>query len=169
MASNYVGPHNFRELWLSITENHIKYLCEDKSPVKIKYRDILQSKFSVHVDPKSIKNTELKFTFTCAAYIKELLSVVAHRRKFNYSKTEEILRRSVQCDEFNALKAASAWLAISTYANNLFLQPWRKEYYEIRVSSFKPYRVTILCNHANVTETLCSYIRDSTNTISRIV
>lgn len=69
-------------------------------------------------------------------YIKEFISIVPHKKKFNFSKTAEILRLSVHATEsFNALNAASAWQDISTYANNVNTQPWRKEYHEIRVRS----------------------------------
>ncbi|XP_065221008.1 uncharacterized protein tamo [Planococcus citri] len=112
MANNYILQSRIKELHLSIFKSHDAYLHERKSPNKIKLRESLEND------------------------IKEFISLVPHQDKFSHPKFIEILKRSIQqTEDFNATDAASAWLAISTYASNLCTEPWRTEYREIRLYS----------------------------------
>lgn len=67
-------------------------------------------------------------------YIKEYISLIPHKEKFSHPIFHEVLRHSVQkSNPFSATDTAEAWIAISTYASNLYTEPWRTEYREIRV------------------------------------
>lgn len=71
-------------------------------------------------------------------YIRKYLCMIAHGRKFIFSKTAEVLRRSVDSREnFSAYRASTAFNAIARYAANLIAQPWRKEFRTIKVRGDK--------------------------------
>lgn len=135
MAHNFTSMNVLKDLRMNISTRHISYLCEDKSLDKLKYQNLLQSNYLW-----TIFHIWSLFHVTCVIgfylrtdHIKEYICLVHHQHKFSFAKTAEVLQRSVCSPKFNALKAAKAWLHLSTYANNLYSQPWRKEYQEIKV------------------------------------
>lgn len=138
-----VEPHALaraEDLSLQINLLHINYLQADESPEKIEQRTKLESKFAIfpltvlafmHV--KAEVNTSLSY-FSFSDYIRKYLCMIAHGRKFIFSKTAEVLRRSVDSREnFSAYRASTAFNAIARYAANLIAQPWRKEFRTIKV------------------------------------
>lgn len=96
------------ELWLEIDRQHLGYLESDERRGEQRAR--------------------------LEAYMKEFLCLAPHDRKFNCSQTAEVLHRSATTRaDFIGLRAARAWAALAKYADNLILQPWRKEFREIKV------------------------------------
>ena len=71
-----------------------------------------------------------------AEQIEKFLSLVLDDDKFYFQETAFILLQSATClKKFTAHGATVGWNAIFQYATNLMAQPWRKEYYTIRMFS----------------------------------
>ncbi|XP_014253627.1 uncharacterized protein LOC106668936 isoform X2 [Cimex lectularius] len=70
------------------------------------------------------------------AQIKNYLSIVPHKDKFYFRETAQVLHRSVEeIEDFTAYQTTAAWSALVAYAHNLIVQPWRKEFREIKTYS----------------------------------
>ncbi|XP_058122615.1 protein tamozhennic [Anopheles ziemanni] len=100
------------ELWEQILENHWKYLESEESMQKIQLRRDLEE------------------------LIENRLGKVSPKEKFFLNDTKYVFDSSVAClDGFTAYKASIGFEAVSQYANNLFVKPWRKEYKVIKMYS----------------------------------
>lgn len=72
---------------------------------------------------------------------------VPHSNKFEFPQTNEVLRRSITSRAaFSGDRASRAWAALAKYAENLIRQPWRKEFWEIKVDGFYFSRDSTNCN-----------------------
>lgn len=109
MADMLLCDH-FDELWMLIYRQHMLYLVSYDSLGKVDQREKLES------------------------YIKEFLYIAPHSKKFSFPQTAQVLHRSVSGNaNFCGHKASLAWKAIGKYADNLFVQPWRKEFKDLKV------------------------------------
>ncbi|KAL0279310.1 UNVERIFIED_CONTAM: hypothetical protein PYX00_000899 [Menopon gallinae] len=109
MADMLLCDH-LEELWMLIDQQHLLYLISDDSAGKLDQREKLES------------------------YIKEYLYVAPHNKKFSFPQTAQVLHRSASDNaNFSGHKAALAWKAIGKYADNLVVQPWRKEFKDLKL------------------------------------
>ncbi|XP_045461626.1 protein tamozhennic isoform X2 [Harmonia axyridis] len=109
IMDNFYQQDKLSELWNKIDHYHLKFLDIEESPEKIEMRNKLE------------------------ALIREFLCIVSHKQKFFLPVTYEVLFRSSQgLSDFSGYKAATGFNAVQLYAGNLFSQPWRKEYKQIR-------------------------------------
>uniref|UniRef100_A0A182YNR6 Uncharacterized protein n=1 Tax=Anopheles stephensi TaxID=30069 RepID=A0A182YNR6_ANOST len=108
MAYSSADTHD--ALWKQILENHWKYVESEESMLKIELRHDLED------------------------LIEKRLGKVPPNEKFYLDDTRYAFDSSVaHLDDFSAYKASIGFEAISQYANNLFVKPWRKEYKVIKV------------------------------------
>uniref|UniRef100_A0A182PHE6 RanBP2-type domain-containing protein n=1 Tax=Anopheles epiroticus TaxID=199890 RepID=A0A182PHE6_9DIPT len=99
-------------LWKQILEHHWKYVESEESMLKIELRRDLED------------------------LIEKRLGKVPPNEKFYLDDTRYAFDSSVaHLDDFSAYKASIGFEAISQYANNLFVKPWRKEYKVIKTYS----------------------------------
>uniref|UniRef100_A0A182K4A4 RanBP2-type domain-containing protein n=1 Tax=Anopheles christyi TaxID=43041 RepID=A0A182K4A4_9DIPT len=99
-------------LWKQILEHHWKYVESEESMLKIELRRDLED------------------------LIEKRLGRVPPNEKFYLDDTRYAFDSSVaHLDDFSAYKASIGFEAISQYANNLFVKPWRKEYKVIKMYS----------------------------------
>ena len=64
------------------------------------------------------------------------MCVVPHSRKFCNPSTGDLIAESARVvQDFSGLKAAQAFQELERYAANIINQPWRREYWEIKVFS----------------------------------
>lgn len=97
------------EIWHEIDKLHLNYLDIEEGIKKIELRSNLED------------------------LIKNYLSISSPKQKFCNSVTLEIFKRSVNGkNNFSGYKAATGWNALQIYAGNLVMQPWRKEFRQIR-------------------------------------
>lgn len=66
--------------------------------------------------------------------INEFLTYAPHDCKFIFPETGNILSGSVaSIDDFDPQDASEAFQAIAKYSHNLLDQPWRKEFFRLKV------------------------------------
>lgn len=105
----YFSQNQIGELSMTIDRLHLSYLNMEESPEKLDHRAKLEDA------------------------IVEFLSAVGHNQKFLLRETEEVLYRSAAHKKgFSGYKAATGWNALQVYAGNLLVQPWRREYRQIK-------------------------------------
>ncbi|XP_049292939.1 protein tamozhennic [Anopheles funestus] len=108
----YASNETHDALWKQILENHWKYVESEESMLKIELRRDLED------------------------LIEKRLGKVPPNEKFYLDDTRYAFDSSVaHLDDFSAYKASIGFEAISQYANNLFVKPWRKEYKVIKMYS----------------------------------
>ena len=67
--------------------------------------------------------------------LQRVVAVTPHEFKFRHSGVGSVLESSVQqVPHFDGFTAAAAFEALASYAANLIVQPWRREYRTIKVS-----------------------------------
>ncbi|KAL3286002.1 hypothetical protein HHI36_000516 [Cryptolaemus montrouzieri] len=109
IMDNYYLQDRLTELWRRIDKLHLKYLDIEESPEKLDIRIKLEDS------------------------IREYLCMASHHQKFSLPVTYEVLYRSAnEKPDFSGYKAATGFNALQLYSGNLFSQPWRKEYRQIR-------------------------------------
>ncbi|XP_050093185.1 protein tamozhennic [Anopheles aquasalis] len=108
----YATNESHDALWKQILEHHWKYVESEESMQKIELRRELED------------------------LIEKRLGKVPPNEKFYLDDTRYVFDSSVaHLDDFSAYKASIGFEAISQYANNLFVKPWRKEYKVIKMYS----------------------------------
>nr|XP_040220730.2 protein tamozhennic [Anopheles coluzzii]XP_040220731.2 protein tamozhennic [Anopheles coluzzii]XP_049461328.1 protein tamozhennic [Anopheles coluzzii] len=108
----YGASETHDALWKQILEHHWKYVESEESMLKIELRRDLED------------------------LIEKRLGKVPPNEKFYLDDTRYAFDSSVaHLDDFSAYKASIGFEAISQYANNLFVKPWRKEYKVIKMYS----------------------------------
>jgi hypothetical protein len=79
----------------------------------------------------------------------QFLFLVPHNQKFIFPATAHVLARSVAMSVFEPRDACEAFENLAKYAQNLYEQPWRKEFHKITlISGFYIHQINAHLSHA---------------------
>uniref|UniRef100_A0A1A9WP53 RanBP2-type domain-containing protein n=1 Tax=Glossina brevipalpis TaxID=37001 RepID=A0A1A9WP53_9MUSC len=110
--SDFLGRDRISSLWDEILKRHWNYLEAEENIEKLEQRNRLEECFY------------------------RFLNIVEPDRKFFLPETSTVLRNSIRdLPKFCIDKALLAFDAISQYANNLYMKPWRKEFRILKMYS----------------------------------